>query len=112
MKINLQVYLDAAELQFEALWCYGCGDCPSANTSRYSCDNINEVAGVFEDRKDEKPELKEYQALYKEYFEPSEYVFVWWEMTTFGNECRILALLLMYEIAKDLNKPKKKRKKK
>lgn len=93
MKINPKIFLKAAKLQF------------TRSFSGYSCDNIGRMIGdVYGGTK--------YHQIYEEYFKPNKPTrydwYGWWAKNE--NEPRILALLLMYEITKDLDKKKKKKK--
>jgi hypothetical protein len=102
MKINPSVYLKAAELQ--SRYVYADGHYGDEAHSRYSCDNISSVSG-------EDVSFETHKGLYAEYFQPvvADSIFGWWEDDE--NEPRIFALLLMHEIAKDLVKKKKVKKK-
>lgn len=79
--------------------------------SYYSCDAIYQQIGkLLEDYSEGDP----YRALYGEYFYPNlsndDGFFPWWSRLENGEwdyESRFLALLLMAEITKDLNKQKK-----
>jgi len=118
MKINPEIFLKAAELQFD----YFLNQLNLSN--RYSCLNIKQtirrelsfnpvfsIPGYYR-LCDEQSDI--YIDLYSSYFKPnnvSKYE-CWWDDDNpkANNEARILALLLMYEIAKDLNKKEKKKK--
>lgn len=110
-KFNPRIYLYAAELQAQYK--------PDTHLSRYSCNNI--ASAVFHlilgERDIFNPEydhvIRLYQDVYALYFKPDIAYNIfdtlgWWHDDE--NEPRIIALILMYEIAKDLKRKKTKKK--
>ncbi len=104
MRLNSNVFLQAAEIQFlkDKSVCH-------TNAGTYSCNNLS--LAVYMVAGSSRQE-REYKKIYVDHMAPSnlkDSAYVWWPDVEgkHQSEPRILALLLMGEIVKDYNHPKR-----